>query len=118
MAKTEAKTLWAMLGQQLREARETNEWRQEDLASVARQHGLNWRRATVAAVEAGEREVGLEEIILLSVALQKPLAWWIEGYGLSEEERMEMVRLTPDAAAPRIGLVSLLKGEDPARSFR
>lgn len=106
---SQAKALPAVIGEQLRTVR--GDRRQEDVAEIARQYGLNWRRATVAAVEAGLRTVTLEELILLSMAFHKPLHWWVAGDASVGRKRGEMVQLTADASAPTVGLVSLLRGE-------
>ncbi len=105
---TEATPLPSIIGEQLRFVR--GPLRQVDVAEIARRYGLNWRRATVAAVEAGHRTVTLEELLLLSMAFHKPLYWWVAGNS-TLGAGMEMVQLTPDASGPKKGVVALLRGE-------
>jgi transcriptional regulator with XRE-family HTH domain len=60
---------------QIQKLREKHGWRQEKLAEKARQDwGLNWNRATVAAIEAGKRELSPVEFLLLRPLLE------LEGY--------------------------------------
>jgi len=61
------------LGTGLAALRTWRGWRQDDVAAAARAGGLvRWTAATVAHVERGRRELGLEELLLLSVALDVP----------------------------------------------
>lgn len=62
------------IGQGLLAWRRRKGWRQEDLAVRAREAGLPWTRATIAAVESGRRGLGLDEAIRLQLALGQPLA--------------------------------------------
>lgn len=59
----------AHLGRRLREIREGRGWRQDDVAAAAQDVGLDWSRATVAAIESGRRQLGAEELLLLPLAL-------------------------------------------------
>jgi transcriptional regulator with XRE-family HTH domain len=60
-----SEALGVALGKRLRLLREQQGLRQEDVARVARTFGLDWTRATVAAIETGRRSVALEEFFLL-----------------------------------------------------
>jgi hypothetical protein len=60
-------TLGAVIGERVRIRRERRTkrgapWRQADLAQEMRASGLPWTQATVAAVEAGQRSLALEEL--------------------------------------------------------
>lgn len=61
------------IGAGLAAFRHSKGWRQEDLAQRAREAGLPWTRATIAAIERGRREIGLAEGMRLTLALQQPL---------------------------------------------
>src|SRR5262245_36729109 len=53
------------IGRALRGCREEAGLRQDELAKRARERGLSWTSATVAAIELGRREVSLEEFLVL-----------------------------------------------------
>jgi transcriptional regulator with XRE-family HTH domain len=58
-------TLATYLGRRLRLQRQLRRLSQEDVATLARRWGLAWTRSVVAAIEAGRRELSIEELILL-----------------------------------------------------
>lgn len=66
-----APALATVLGQRLRALREGGGKRQEDLAVAARGYGLAWRRATVAAIETGRRQLSVGELFLLPAVLTR-----------------------------------------------
>jgi transcriptional regulator with XRE-family HTH domain len=49
----------------LRALRKEREWTREDVAALARSHGLEWTHDTVKNVEAGSREVSTEELLVV-----------------------------------------------------
>jgi len=63
----EANTLARAVGRRIRELRDAHGWVQEDVAAIARVFGLDWTRATVAAIETGRRNLSAEELLLLPV---------------------------------------------------
>ncbi|MGW7424391.1 helix-turn-helix domain-containing protein [Streptomyces sp. NPDC054813] len=67
--------LSAVIGRRLREFRESRGLRQEDIAEVARAHGFTWGRSSVAALEAGNRELSFGEILLLPTLFRKLGGW-------------------------------------------
>lgn len=97
------KSLRAVVGERLRSLREDRGARQEDVADAVRLAGLEWTRSTVAAIEAGRREVSLEELLLLSLAYRLPLSFFFEGDG--------RVDLTPGATATRSVIRAKLNGD-------
>ena len=81
----------SILGAALSAVREDRGWTQAELALQLSSRGLHsWGRPTVAAVEAGNREVSPEEILQLAIALGLPLrdlvaaAWELGERKLSE----------------------------------
>jgi hypothetical protein len=68
-----------------------------------RDAGIFWARSTLAAIEAGERAVTLQELAKLSVFRHKALETWFAG------EPDELIDLD-GTHAPRKGLVSLVNG--------
>lgn len=71
MSRTSVATL---IGRELRALRETAALRQDQVAATARAWGfLDWTSATVAAVEAGRRQLSVEELVLMP--------WIINGTG-------------------------------------
>ncbi|HEY5024435.1 MAG TPA: helix-turn-helix transcriptional regulator [Acidimicrobiales bacterium] len=63
MVRVKAQPLRAIVGQLLRERREELGLRQDDVAEYVRAFGLtDWTRATVATLEAGKREIDLDEL--------------------------------------------------------
>lgn len=66
-----APALATVLGQRLRALRKGGDKRQEDVAVAARGYGLAWRRATVAAIETGRRQLSVGELFLLPAVLTR-----------------------------------------------
>ncbi|HUP68497.1 MAG TPA: helix-turn-helix transcriptional regulator [Acidimicrobiales bacterium] len=97
------KSLRAVIGERLKSLREDRGERQETVADAVRFAGLEWTRSTVAAIEAGRREVALEELLLLSLAYRLPLSYFFEGDG--------RVELTPGATATRTVIRAKLTGD-------
>jgi transcriptional regulator with XRE-family HTH domain len=54
-----------LVGERMREAREEAGLRQADVAEVAQRFGLKWGRSSVAALEAGTRNLSIEELALM-----------------------------------------------------
>src|SRR5207244_189096 len=83
--------------------------RQEDVAAIARQQGLNWRRSTVAAVEAGSRPMSDDEVLLLSQALRwRPEEWFTTG---DSEDEADELALSTGARITRGALIQWLVSE-------
>lgn len=57
------------IGQRLRELRLEHGLRQDQVATAARQVGLDWTQASVAAIERGDRELSLGEWFLLPTVI-------------------------------------------------
>ncbi len=66
---TDPRTLRQVIGDGVRRAREAAGVRQDDVSRSARAHGLAWSRAKVAALEAGEKAINADELILLPLVL-------------------------------------------------
>lgn len=62
---SEQPSLMQAIGARLRALRTERDLRQEDIANYARVWGLDWTRSTVAAIEAGDRELSLDEFFAL-----------------------------------------------------
>ena len=61
-----------VIGTNLRQMRQQQGLRQDDLASLGRANGLDWTRATVAAIELGRRSLAGDEEMLLQATLDVP----------------------------------------------
>lgn len=58
-----------VLAQRLRRLRERRGWSQEQLASRLADRGLVWQRTTVAKVEAGSRQVTVDELVAVAFVI-------------------------------------------------
>jgi transcriptional regulator with XRE-family HTH domain len=76
---TQAEPLAKVVGRNLATIRRKKGLRQDDVAARARGLGLNWTRATVAALEIGRRLPDLAEAVLLQVVLGVPLRDLLAG---------------------------------------
>jgi transcriptional regulator with XRE-family HTH domain len=63
VAMNQAKALSAEIGTLFRATREQGGFRQDQIAAFAREVGLSWTRATIAAIETGRRELSLAEFL-------------------------------------------------------
>jgi transcriptional regulator with XRE-family HTH domain len=81
------------IGQRLREARLELALRQDQVASAARQAGLDWTQPTVAAIERGARALSLGEWFVLPVVI---------AYATNYETDLELADLLP--ASGRVAL--------------
>lgn len=60
-----------LVGERLREAREEAGVRQSDIAQAAVDLGFKWGRSSVAALEAGDRKLTVEELMALQFIMQR-----------------------------------------------
>lgn len=67
--------LSAVVGEGLRKFRESRGLRQEDIANAARDYGFTWGRSSVAALEAGNRELSIGELLLIPAIVRKLGGW-------------------------------------------
>jgi transcriptional regulator with XRE-family HTH domain len=68
------KTLTQVVGERIREIRETERKSQEQLALAVRQLGLDWVRGTIASIETGARDLSFTyEVFVLAAALGRPV---------------------------------------------
>lgn len=67
----QAKTIEAAVGERLRDWRTDAGLTQDEVATAARELGFEWRQATVAAIEAGRRDVSLGEFFALPFLVQR-----------------------------------------------
>lgn len=67
--------LSAVVGERLRSFRESRGIRQEDLADEARKYGFTWGRSSVAALEAGNRDLSINELLLIPSMVKKLGGW-------------------------------------------
>lgn len=68
-ANPEGKPIREVVGAGVRRVRELAGVRQGDVALAARRHGLAWTQSKVAALERGDKAVGVEELALLPLVL-------------------------------------------------
>ena len=111
MAHRESKPFAEILGTAIRGTREVSGKRQDDLAAVAREYGLPWTRATVAAIEIGRRRLSVEEFLLLPAVLD-----FIELADLLPGDRW--VSLTTETSVHTEDLAQILTGKAGARNRR
>jgi hypothetical protein len=90
-------TLATYLGERLRVRRQVRQRSQEDVATLARRWGLAWTRSVVAAIEAGRRQLSIEELLLLPwiAAHQGP-----EQCRRGEDRPVPFAELIPATLAP------------------
>ncbi|MEU5394553.1 helix-turn-helix domain-containing protein [Streptomyces tibetensis] len=70
-----ARPLSAIVGERLRDFREAKSLRQADIAAAAAQAGLSWSRSSIAALEAGSRNLSVEELLVLPHVLLNAGGW-------------------------------------------
>ena len=110
-------TLQQAIGRRLRELRHDLGLRQDTVAQGARDVGLLWRQATVAAIEHGQRAVALEEFVLLPLALWHAseratgIGYWVALADLLPDD--DWVELTERTSAHTGALRDLLTGRRP-----
>ncbi|MFD4524868.1 helix-turn-helix domain-containing protein [Streptomyces sp. NPDC058470] len=70
-----ARPLSEVVGESVRKFRESRGIRQEDLADEARKYGFAWGRSSVAALEAGNRDLSINELLLIPSMIKKLGGW-------------------------------------------
>jgi transcriptional regulator with XRE-family HTH domain len=100
----DAKSPGEVIGQRMRAIREEHGERQDEVAAVARDYGLNWTRATVAAIETGRREVSVAELLALPHILGVPV-WDLFPTDAT-------VRVGPDSTMTGAGARATFAGSD------
>ncbi|MGW0372429.1 helix-turn-helix domain-containing protein [Streptomyces coeruleorubidus] len=100
-----ARPLSAIIGERLRLFREDRGLRQADIAAAAAASGLKWSRSSIAALEAGTRNLSIEELLLLPYVVMNaggwdhPLVppdvkiWSAEGYHFTGDQLGQIVGL-------------------------
>lgn len=96
------------MGRRLREFRVAQGMRQEDIADAARYYGFNWGRSSVAALEAGNRDLDFSEILLLPKIVRRLGGWdesLLSGQTIALSETLsvsssEMLRMMLDLFEP------------------
>lgn len=101
--------LRAVIGEAVRRLREAADVRQEEIARIARVHGLTWSRSKVAALERGDKPVSLEEFVLLPRILAEATGSMVASGMLIEDGAV--IRLTDRISAPGETLKSVLGGQ-------
>ncbi|MGC0317322.1 helix-turn-helix domain-containing protein [Kitasatospora acidiphila] len=69
-AEPAARPIAEVVGDRIRKAREAAGLRQADLADAAATLGFSWGRSSVAALEAGNRKLSIEELVGLNTILE------------------------------------------------
>lgn len=64
-----------IVGERLKAFREERGLRQADVAAAAAKWGLAWARSSIAAMEAGSRNLSMEEVLLLPVIIDDLGGW-------------------------------------------
>lgn len=70
-----ARPLSVIIGERLKVFREERGLRQADLAAAAAALGLTWSRSSIAALEAGTRNLSLEEILIVPQLIAHAGGW-------------------------------------------
>lgn len=71
----QARTMSAVVGERVRLFREAQGIRQEDIANEARRYGFPWGRSSVAALEAGNRDLSIGELLILPSMIKRLGGW-------------------------------------------
>lgn len=95
-----------LVGSALKALRVQRGWTQDEVARHLREGGLRWTREQVSQVEGGRRDVGLDELILVSETFGVRLADMIQG---ADETPIRLGDTERPAAAVR----AALRGEPP-----
>jgi transcriptional regulator with XRE-family HTH domain len=114
VATDRATSLSAAVGARVRGLREGRGLRQEDIARAARVFGVEWTRATVAALETGRRQLTPEELILIPRVLLLAGARTVpDGQPVSLPDLLgeAWITLTPAASARAGAIRSILRGD-------
>lgn len=91
----DAKSLSAVIGENLQPLRLQHGRNQDDVATSARRFGLRWTRATVAALETGRRALDLGEYLLLPLILRDAFGVEVDLSALIPPK--SLVQLGPEA---------------------
>jgi transcriptional regulator with XRE-family HTH domain len=106
-------TLEQVIGGHLRQVREAQGIRQEDVALAARAYGLDWTRGTITALELGRRHLSLGELALLPLVLSQANLTGGRVLALHEliPDTEELVEVGPMLHLPLRAVRGLLSGE-------
>jgi hypothetical protein len=107
---TEVQPFRTVIGEGVRRARESAGVRQDDVSAAARVHGLAWSRAKVAALEAGEKAISGEELLLLPAVLTEACHRPVRLSDLIAPDTR--VALSPTVAPAGYVLPKILASED------
>lgn len=91
-----ARALREVVGERVRTLRQNGDVRQEQLAEHARAVGLPWARSSVTTLEAGRRDLPLEEVVLLPSLLSQATG-----------APVTLADLIPDAAELKLGRLTV-----------
>lgn len=72
--KEDVLSLQQVVGENVKRVRRDRQMLQEEVASAARNAGLKWTGVTLTQIENGNRSISAEELLLLAVILDEPLA--------------------------------------------
>ncbi len=103
MSEANPEPLSAVVGRNVRSLREGTGRTQDLFARELRSVGLPWTRRMLAKAENGEREITLQQIVLLAYALGVPLPALLTGPG--------RIALTSHASISARGLELMVRGE-------
>ncbi|MFF1743878.1 helix-turn-helix domain-containing protein [Streptomyces mirabilis] len=114
MAKDEKeRPLAAIVGERLKAFREEKGLRQADVAAAASKWGLSWARSSIAALEAGTRNLSMEELLLLPFVISELGGWssplippdaWIELSSTRKIQAKDVGSLADRLTAPQSDL--------------
>lgn len=117
MRKNEIPTLSAVVGGNLRRLREHRGLSQDRMANQLGLLGLHWSRATLGAVEQGDRPLAFAEVFQIAATLLEPPAELLKGSGwvrLSEDATADLAALRKILSDPYINIVPTKCFKTPA----
>lgn len=97
-------TLQEVLAENIRKVRLAEGLRQDEVATRARSAGVTWTSVTVATIESGQRAVSSEELLLLPIVFDRPLADFLDTDSA-------LVRVSETAAVLATTLRAVVLGE-------
>lgn len=104
--------LSAIIGERLRQFREESGLRQSDVAAAAARAGLSWGRSSVAAIEAGSRNLSMAEFFMLPWVITAAGGWDKPLLPPGTQVMLDSTITTPDGMAMSIAML-----QEPAGPF-
>jgi hypothetical protein len=104
-------TLREAIAFHVRSLREHDRITQEELAAAAQRLGFGWGRSTIAAIEAGDRDLSAEELLALPYMLSEASAQKIPGIQAAGTALFEVLRPGSREVLALSDVLELTRGE-------